>query len=38
VVIHDIAEEEKSCDDCGHELHQMGEDKSEKLQFIPAQV
>lgn len=38
VVIHDIAEEDKSCDDCGHELHQMGEDKSEKLQFIPAQV
>ena len=38
VVTHDIAEEDKSCDDCGHELHQMGEDKSEKLQFIPAQV
>jgi transposase len=38
VVIHDIAEEDKSCDDCGHELHQMGEDKSEKLEFIPAQV
>jgi len=38
VVIHDIAEEDKSCHDCGHELHQMGEDKSEKLQFIPAQV
>jgi transposase len=38
VIIHDIAEEDKSCDDCGHELHQMGEDKSEKLQFIPAQV
>jgi hypothetical protein len=38
VITHDIAEEDKSCDDCGHELHQMGEDKSEKLQFIPAQV
>jgi transposase len=38
VVIYDIAEEDKSCDDCGHELHQLGEDKSEKLQFIPAQV
>jgi transposase len=38
IVIHDIAEEDKSCNDCGHELHQMGEDKSEKLEFIPAQV
>lgn len=38
IVVHDIAEEDKSCHDCGHELHQMGEDKSEKLEFIPAQV
>ncbi|MGK0441856.1 MAG: hypothetical protein ACJA0N_001658 [Pseudohongiellaceae bacterium] len=38
VVIHDIAEEEKSCHGCGHEFHKMGEDKSEKLEFIPAQV
>ena len=38
VVIHDIAEEDKSCGDCGHDLHQMGEDKSEQLEFIPAQV
>ena len=38
IVVHDIAEEDKSCDDCGHELHQMGEDKSEKLEFIPAKV
>lgn len=37
-VIHDIAEEDKSCGDCGHELHQMGEDKSEQLEFIPAQI
>ena len=31
VIIHDIAEEDKICDDCGHELHKMGEDKSEQL-------
>lgn len=35
-IIHDI--ENKMCSDCGHELHQMGEDKSEKLEFIPAQI
>jgi transposase len=38
VVIHDIAEEDKRCHGCGHDLHKMGEDKSEKLEFIPAQV
>lgn len=38
VIIHDLADEDKSCDDCGHELHRMGEDKSEQLEFIPAQV
>jgi len=38
IVVHDIAEEDKNCDDCGHDLHQMGEDKSEKLEFIPAKV
>ncbi|MET1256577.1 IS66 family transposase [Aliikangiella maris] len=38
VVIHDIDETDKVCDCCGGELHQMGEDKSEQLEFIPAQV
>jgi len=38
IVVHDIAEEDKNCDDCGHDLHQMGEDKSQKLEFIPAKV
>ena len=38
VIIHDLADEDKSCDDCGHELHRMGEDKSEQLEFIPAQI
>ena len=38
VVIHDIAEEDKSCGECGYELHRMGEDKSEQLEFIPAKI
>ena len=35
-VIDDI--ENKTCGCCGHQLHQMGEERSEKLEFIPAQV
>lgn len=35
-VIHDI--EDKTCACCGGELHKMGEDKSEKLEFIPAKI
>lgn len=38
VVLHDIREDEKVCDCCGSNLHQIGEDKSEKLEFIPAKV
>ena len=38
VVVHDLAEADKVCDCCGGELHQMGEARSEKLEFIPAQV
>jgi transposase len=37
-VVHDISDEDKVCDCCGGELHQMGEARSEKLEFIPAQV
>lgn len=37
-IIHDIPEEEKHCDCCQSELHKIGEDTSEKLEFIPAQV
>lgn len=37
-VIIDIPENEKSCNCCGNELHKMGEKKSEKLAFIPAQI
>ena len=37
-VIHDLNEADKVCDDCGHELHRMGEEKSEQLAFIPASI
>jgi len=37
-IIHDLTEADKICTDCGHELHKMGEEKSEQLEFIPAQV
>lgn len=37
-VVVDLTDEEKVCDCCGHDLHQMGEKKSEKLKFIPAEV
>ena len=35
-VLHDIADEDKICDCCGHDLHRMGEEISEELEFIPA--
>jgi transposase len=37
-IVHDIADADKTCDCCGHALHQMGEDKSEQLEFIPASI
>jgi len=37
-VIHDIDDADKVCDCCGKDLHPMGKDSSEKLEFIPAQV
>jgi transposase len=36
IIVHDI--EDKTCGCCGHELHHMGDERSEKLEFIPAQV
>ena len=36
VIVHDI--EDKVCACCGNQLHQMGDERSEKLEFIPAQV
>ena len=38
VVIHDIDDADKVCGCCDNALHKIGEDKSEKLEFIPAQV
>jgi transposase len=35
-VIHDISDADKFCDCCQHALHPIGEDTSEKLEFIPA--
>jgi len=37
-VIIDLADEDKSCECCGHDLHPMGEKRSEQLEFIPAQI
>lgn len=37
-IIHDIADEDKQCDCCGGDLHKMGEDITEKLDFVPAKV
>lgn len=38
VVIHDLPEAEKCCDKCGSQLEKFGEDRSEQLEYIPAQV
>jgi len=37
-IVHDLADEEKVCACCQGELHKIGEDKAEKLDFIPAKV
>ncbi len=37
-VVHEIPEADKVCSDCGTDLHRMGEEVSEKLEFIPATV
>ncbi|MCL1128076.1 IS66 family transposase zinc-finger binding domain-containing protein, partial [Shewanella surugensis] len=38
IITHDISEEDKQCDCCGEPLTLMGQDSSEKLKFIPAQI
>jgi transposase len=35
-IIHDI--EDKTCACCSHELHRMGEETSEQLEFMPASI
>ena len=37
-VVVDLAEAEKTCLCCQSELHRIGEDTSEKLEFLPAQL
>lgn len=37
-VIHDLDDADKICDCCGHQLHRMGEQTSEQLEFIPASI
>jgi transposase len=36
-IIHDLLPEQKICS-CGHSLHQIGEEKSEQLEYIPAKI
>lgn len=38
VIIHDLSKAEKSCSKCGSQLEKFGEDRSEQLEYIPAQV
>lgn len=38
VVVHDISEDEKVCGCCQGELHCIGQDISEKLEFVPAKT
>lgn len=33
---HDI--DDKTCNCCGHALHKMGEEVSEQIEFVPAQI
>jgi len=37
-IIHDLSEEEKICSCCNNQLKKIGEDKSEELEYIPAQL
>ena len=37
-VIHDLADDEKTCEHDGQSLHKIGEEVSEQLEIIPAQV
>ena len=38
VVVHDIDEADNVCDCCGGQRHQMGEDRSEQLEYVPAKL
>ena len=35
-IVHDLAEAEKRCQECGKDLRLIGEDKSERYEYVPA--
>ena len=37
-IVHDLAEEEKHCAACRHDLRPIGEESSERYEYIPAQL
>jgi transposase len=37
-IVHDLAEEEKHCSDCQQALRPIGEESSERYEYIPAQL
>jgi transposase len=37
-IVHDLAQEEKHCAACGQDLRQVGEEVSERYEYIPAQM
>ncbi len=37
-IVHDLAEEEKHCDSCQQDLRPIGEESSERYEYIPAQL
>jgi transposase len=37
-IMHDLSEAEKKCETCGKDLQQIGEDRSEQLEYIPSQL
>lgn len=37
-IIYDLSDDDKTCDCCSDELHQMGEGRGEQLEYVPAQV
>lgn len=37
-IVHDLAEQEKHCRDCAQDLRLIGEDTSERYEFIPASL
>jgi len=37
-VVHDLAEKEKHCDRCRQDLRPIGEESSERYEYVPAQL